>query len=147
VILASGAIEISDTSAASPTGTYIFSVAGVGYIDTGTTRNCRITGARTFDRNFDGATLLWDNVPQNWDTWPDNWDTWTNETANFGDVSVATYVSSTSDDPAGSPTWSSYVLANGGFVLGRAFKFKAVLSSTNTAYTPNVTALSVDVSY
>jgi len=143
VIKVGSAIEIDNTSAAEPTGDYLFSA----YIDTNSVRNARITGARTFTRKFDGGTLLWDNIPQNWDTWPGNWDTWTNETAEFGDVSVIVYVSATSDDPSGSPTWGSYELANGGFLTGRAFRFKAVLSSNNSTYTPTVTALSVDVEY
>lgn len=143
VIKVGSAIEIDNTSAAEPTGDYLFSA----YIDTNSVRNARITGARTFTRKFDGGTLLWDNIPQNWDTWPGNWDTWTNETAEFGDVSVIVYVSATSDDPSGSPTWGSYELANGGYLTGRAFRFKAVLSSDNSTYTPTVTALSVDVEY
>lgn len=143
VIKVGSAIEIDNTSAAEPTGEYFFSA----YIDTNSVRNARITGARTFTRKFDGGTLLWDNIPQNWDTWPGNWDTWTNETAEFGDVSVIVYVSATSDDPSGSPTWGSYELANGGYLTGRAFRFKAVLSSDNSTYTPTVTALSVDVEY
>ena len=143
VIKVGSAIEIDNTSAAEPTGDYLFSA----YIDTNSVRNARITGARTFTRKFDGGTLLWDNIPENWDTWPGNWDTWTNETAEFGDVSVIVYVSATSDDPSGSPTWGSYELANGGFLTGRAFRFKAVLSSNNSTYTPTVTALSVDVEY
>jgi hypothetical protein len=91
--------------------------------------------------------LLWDAIPQTWDTWAGNWDTWTDENAEFGDVSVAVYVSATPDDPAGSPTWGAYVLANGAEVQGRAFRFKAVLTSTNKSFTPAITALSATVEY
>jgi len=136
-------LEIDDTSAANPTGEYLFS----NYIDTGSSRNARVTGIRTFTRGYDNGTLLWDNIPQNFDTWPGNFDTWTDETAEFGDVSIAVYVSSTPDDPAGSPTWSSYIPANGAVVIGRAFRFKAILSSTNTNFTPVVSALSATVEY
>mgnify|MGYP001109134247 FL=1 len=136
-------LEIDDTSAANPTGGYLFS----NYIDTGSSRNARVTGIRTFTRGYDNGTLLWDNIPQNFDTWPGNFDTWTDETAEFGDVSIAVYVSSTTDDPAGSPTWSSYIPANGTIVVGRAFRFKAILSSTNTNFTPVVSALSATVEY
>ena len=139
----SGTLQIDNTTAPTPTGEYLFS----SYIDTGSSRNARVTGFRTFTRVFDDGTMLWDDIPQNWDTWPDNWDTWTDEDANFGDVSVSVYVSSTEDDPAGTPTWGSYVLANGGFVQGRAFRFKAVLSSTNTNFTPALTELSATVEY
>jgi len=136
-------LEIDDTSAASPTGEYLFS----NYIDTGSSRNARVTGIRTFTRGYDNGTLLWDNIPQNFDTWPGNFDTWTDETADFGDVSIAVYVSATPDNPASSPTWGSYVPANGAIVVGRAFRFKAILNSTNTNFTPVVSALSATVEY
>jgi len=142
-IVSSGNLEIDNTSAAEPAGDYFFN----NYIDTSTSRNARITGSRTFTRSFDDGTLLWDDIPENWDTWPNNWDTWTDEDANFGDVSVQVFVSATDDDPAGSPTWGSYTPANGAFVTGRAFRFKAVLTSTNTNFTPAVSALSVTVEY
>ena len=150
ILLVSSTIEISDTTAGSPTGDYLFgdtSLTTAGVIDTSTVGSRRITGFRTFTRAFDGGTLLWDDIPQNFDTFPDNFDTWTDETAEFGDVSVTVYVSPTDDDPTGSPTWGAYVLANGGYVQGRAFRFKAVLDSTNTNYTPSVSALSVNVEY
>ena len=142
-VVISSNLEIDQTSGANPTGEYLFS----NYIDTGSSRNARITGIRTFTRGYDNGTLLWDNIPQNFDTWPGNFDTWTDETAEFGDVSIAVYVSSTPDDPAGSPTWSSYIPANGAVVIGRAFRFKAILSSTNTNFTPVVSALSATVEY
>lgn len=143
LVVSSGELLIDNTSASSPTGEYLFST----YIDTGTARNPKVTGERTFSRAYDGATLLWDAVPQLIDTWPGLFDTWTDETANFGDVSVLVYVSATNDDPAGSPTWGPYELANGSFYQGRAFRFKAVLSSENSNYTPSVSALKVTVAY
>jgi hypothetical protein len=142
-VVVSSSVEIDDTSAASPTGEYFFS----NYIDTGSSRNARVTGFRTFERRYDDTTLLWDAIPQNWDTWPDNWDDWTDENANWGDVGVTIYVAATNDDPAGTPTWGSWELANGSFYTGRAFKFKAVLESDNTNYTPAILTLSVDVEY
>ena len=142
-VLLSGNLEIDDTSSSAPSGEYLFA----DYIDTGSSRNAKITGFRTFTRAFDGGTALWDDIPQTFDTWPGNFDTWTDDDAGFGDVSIVVFVSATSDDPAGSPTWGSYVPANGAFVTGRAFRFKAVLSSVSTNYTPSVSALSVTVEY
>ena len=142
-VVDSSALLIDDTSAANPTGEYLFS----NYIDTSSTRQARVTGFRTFSRVYDDTTLLWDDIPGNWDTWPDNWDTWTDEDANFGDVGVTIYVSATPDDPAGTPTWGDYVLANGGSILARAFRFKAVLTSKSTKFTPSITALSATVEY
>ena len=141
--IVSSTLQIDNTTAGSPTGDYLFS----NYIDTGSSRSARVIGFRTFTRAYDNGTLLWDDIPQNWDTWPDNWDTWTDEDANFGDVSVSTFVSATADDPAGTPTWGPYALANGNFIQGRAFRFKAVLSSVNTKFTPALTELSVTVEY
>ena len=142
-IVVSSSVEIDDTSGANPTGEYFFS----NYIDTGSSRNARVTGYRTFERRYDDTTLLWDAIPQNWDTWPDLWDNWTDENANWGDIGVTVYVATTNDDPAGTPTWSSWELANGSFYTGRAFKFKAVLESDNTNYTPAILTLSADVEY
>ena len=134
---------IDDTSSAEPSGEYLFS----SVVDTGSSRNAKVTGFRTFTRAFDGATLLWDDVPENIDQWPGLFDTWTDEDANFGDVSIIVFVSTTNDDPTGTPTWSSYEPANGAFYQGRAFRFKAVLRSENTNYTPSVSNLSVTVEY
>ena len=124
-------------------GTYTFFTV----LDTGSSRTARVTGIRTFTRSYNNGTLLWDDIPQNWDTWPDNWDTWTDEDAGFGDVSVAIYVSATYDDPFGTPTWGSYFPANGSDVVGRGFRFKAILSNTNENFTPSVSALSATVEY
>jgi hypothetical protein len=139
----SSTLQIDDTTASTPSGEYLFS----DYIDTGSTRSARVTGFKTFTRVFDGATMLFDDIPQNWDTWPGNWDTWTDEGSNFGDVAVSVLVSATPDDPASTPTWGDYLPANGGFVQGRAFRFKAVLSSINTKFTPAITELSATVEY
>jgi len=139
----SSTLQIDDTTASSPTGEYLFS----DYIDTSSSRSARVTGFKTYTRAFDGGTMLWDDIPQNWDTWPDNWDTWTDGDAAFGDVSVTVYVSATDDDPAGTPTWGAYTLANGNFIQGRAFRFKAVLDSHSTKFTPAITDLSVTVEY
>tara|TARA_R110002126_G_scaffold273451_1_gene417984 strand:+ start:14 stop:1396 length:1383 start_codon:yes stop_codon:yes gene_type:complete len=156
VVVNSTNLEIDDTSSASPSGVYIFegNIADPNdppvysdHIDTGSSRNARVTGVRTFTRGYDNGTLLWDNIPQLFDTWPDNFDTWTDENSDFGDVSITVYVSATPDNPASSPTWGSYIPANGAVVVGRAFRFKAILSSTNTNFTPVVSALSATVEY
>ena len=133
---------ITDLSAASPSGTYEFS----NYIDTGSSRTARVTGSVTFNRHAP-TSGTWDNIPQNWETWPGNWDGWTDEQANFADENVIVYVASTEDDPSGSPTWGSWQLANGAEFVGRAFKFKAELSSTNTNVSPSVETLKATVEY
>lgn len=143
VILVSSTIEIDNTSSSAPTGTYFFNTV----TDLTTVRNARITGYNTFSRNYDNGTLLWDNIPGNFDSWPSTFDNWTTDTTDFGDVNVQVYVSATLDNPAGTPTWGDYEPANAGYFLGRGFRFKAVLNSTSTYFTPNVSALSATIEY
>ena len=145
-IVVSSQLEIDNTSASSPTATYLMQETA-NYLDAGSLRNARTTGEVTFERLYDNGTLLWDAIPQNWNTWPDNFDTWTNENAAFGDVNVLVYVRATPDDPAGTPTWGAWSLANGATVVGRAFEYKAELSSTNTNFTPSVISLIGRIEY
>ena len=133
---------IIDVLTGTPAGTYEFST----YIDTGSSRTCRVTGIVTFNRHQAYASL-WDSLPQNWDTWPDNWDTWTDEDADFGDHTVLIYAAATDDDPSASPTWGAWQLATGSEIVGRAFKFKAELSSTNTDVSPSIETLEATVEY
>lgn len=145
-IVVSNQLEIDDTSASSPTATYLMQ-GQANYIDTGSSRNARATGDVVFERLYDNGTLLWDAIPQLFDTWPDNFDNWTDENAAFGDVNVLVYVRATPDDPSGSPTWGAWSLANGATVVGRAFEFKAELDSTNTYFTPSVISLDGRIEY
>ena len=145
-IVVSNQLEIDDTSASSPTATYLMQETA-NYLDAGSLKNARATGEVTFERLYDNGTLLWDAIPQNWNTWPDNFDTWTDENAAFGDVNVLVYVRATPDDPAGTPTWGAWSLANGATVVGRAFEYKAELTSTNTNFTPSVITLIGKIEY
>lgn len=142
-VVVSNQLRINSTSAPEPTGEYAFS----SFIDLTTVRNARVTGYRIFERFFVNGTILWDDIPGNWDTWPGLWDDWTDIDVGFGDTGVTIYVATTNDDPNGTPTWSAWQLANGSFYTARGFKFKAVLTSTNTNYTPSVSELSVEVEY
>ena len=145
-IVVSNQLEIDDTSASSPTATYLMQETA-NYLDAGSLKNARATGEVTFERLYDNGTLLWDAIPQNWNTWPDNFDTWTDENAAFGDVNVLVYVRATPDDPAGTPTWGAWSLANGATVVGRAFEYKAELTSTNTNFTPSIITLIGKIEY
>jgi len=143
-LVASSALEIDDTTAASPTGSYLFD----NYIDVGSSVTARVTGYRTFSRKFDGGTPLWDDIPQLFDTWPDNFDTWSDADAEFGDVDVNVLVSVTYDDPADvGATWGSYEAANGSSFVGRGFRFRARLDSTSTNFTPALVDLYATVEY
>ena len=133
---------ISNISGANPSGTYNFA----NYIDTSSSRTARITGITVFNRHQPTAGT-WDNIVGDWDTWPDNFDGWTDEQAAFNDTNVEVYVAATPDDPASSPTWGAFSLANGSDVVGRAFKFKAELTSTNTNVSPSISLLKATVEF
>ena len=61
------------------------------------------------------------------------------------DVNVELYVSTTNDDPSGTPTWSDYRLFQVGDYTARALRFRAKLLSTNSQSTPSVDFLQVTV--
>ena len=117
-------------------------------IDAGSVVTAKVTGLPTFTRvTMDGADTLWDDIPGNWDSWAGNWDSWTTEDAGFGGVGVVVYVSTTEDNPSGSPTWTDYKIANGSDYTGRGFRFKAVLTTDTDNITPSVSSLLATVEY
>jgi len=61
----------------------------------------------------------------------------------FDDISVELYISTTDDNPAGTPTWSAYRKFFAGEYRARAVRFKAVLSAATTAASPAIDSLSV----
>lgn len=138
-------LRLSSFATAPSTGTYEFT----GYLDTGSTRTVRVSANLISTRhhaNASGGLVNWDDIPNNWNTWPNNWDDWSDEDQPYGDFSTTVYVAATSDDPAGSPTWGSWVIA-AGEITGRAFKFKAELDSTNNNVSPSVSVLEGIVEY
>jgi hypothetical protein len=58
---------------------------------------------------------------------------------------VVVEVSTTDDDPAGTPTWSAYVPVGVGDVTARALRFRAILTSIETGITPAILSLEVEV--
>jgi len=87
-----------------------------------------------------------DRVPNQIDTWPSNIDDVTDSDQDFGDIGVEILVSTTPDDPSGTPTWSDYRPAIG-TMQGRGFKFKAVLSRTHQYVIVYVTTLKAKLEY
>jgi hypothetical protein len=63
----------------------------------------------------------------------------------FDDISVRTQVSTTDDDPAGTPTWSDWSDFFVGDVAGRAIRFRAILTTTDPTATPAISAMSATV--
>lgn len=137
----SGQLRITATTPASRTATYQFS----NYIDTGAIRRVRSRIDVNVNR-FDLNTGLWDSMPGNWDTWAGNWDDWTGGTQ-FSDTDVLMYISTTEQDPAGTPTWSDWLLYKAGDFYGRAFRFKIDLKSSTVGVTPSISGLTARVQY
>ena len=67
--------------------------------------------------------------------------------AGFADTNILFYISTTEDDPAGSPTWSAYKLFRAGDFYGRAFRFRIVMKSSADTVTPSISALTAVVEY
>lgn len=64
----------------------------------------------------------------------------------YGDTNVTIYVSTTEDDPSGSPAvWTDYRRFFVGDYKARGFKFKAVLTSATGASSPILKQLSVNI--
>lgn len=119
-----------------PEGTYDFE----DVLDLGNSYGVTIFSSITFQHSdyvntFDSATGLFDDRYGDFDGDPDALD----------DATVKMQVSSTNDDPSGSPTWSpwnDFVVTT---LTARAFRFRAVLLSEDPAVSPLVTELSVTV--
>jgi hypothetical protein len=117
-------------------GTYVFGNS----VDLGAVYTSRITSNITVGRvdyvnlfedktgNFDDQTGLFDGDPNT-----------------YGDTNVQFYISTTEDDPAGSPTWSDYRLFHVGDYKARGLRFKIVLTSSSGESSPSVSALSVSI--
>lgn len=84
---------------------------------------------------FDDATGLFDDRQGQFDGASDAQD----------DVNAQLYVSTTRDDPNGTPTWSEYRLFQVGDYTARGLRFRAKLISNNSQSTPRVDFLQVTV--
>jgi hypothetical protein len=117
-------------------GTYDFA----SYVDLGSKFTSRISARLLSDRrdyvnNFDDASGLFD----------DRLGLFDGEAAVFGNVDAQLFVSTTDDDPAGSPTWSAYRKFDVGDYTARALRFRAELTTEDDEATPVVTELQVTV--
>ena len=61
----------------------------------------------------------------------------------LGLTNVEMFVNVTDDDPAGSPTYKGFQRLDSGDFVGRGFKFKIKMTTSNAQHTPEVTGLSV----
>ena len=125
------------------TGEYLFS----NYIQTGdnTVKRCRVYVSATNNR-FDSSAGLFDDQPNLFDDAVGFFDD-LGGNSQFADTNLATLVSTTQDDPAGTPTWSEYTPIKVADISARAFRFKVVFTSTADNITPTISALTAYVEY
>ena len=121
--------------------TYDFS----DYIDTGAVRRFRSRVDLVTSRQ-DNSAGLWDDLPGLFDSLPGNFDDFTGS-AQFADTNVVTYISTTDDDPAGTPTWTNYQKFRAGDFYARAARFRTELVSTTQDVTPSISSLDAIVEY
>lgn len=132
--------EVSGTTLVMSTGetlaTYDMTLSGSGYYDLGEIYNCRISSfldAYAADLSATWGTLgTWGSLG----TWALSGST---------DWSVKVYVSLTSDDPSGTPTWSDYTeLMVSDYTL-RAFKIRIAMTRTVLTITPVIGDLTLSL--
>ena len=139
----SSTLRITDSSTAPSEATYDFSA----YIETSDS-TARLVRARVDAgvERVDNSAGLFDDLPGLFDELPGLFDDFTGS-AQFADTNLLFYISTTEDDPAGTPTWSGYKQFRAGEFYGRAFRFRVVLKSTSDNVTPAITSLSAIVEY
>jgi len=140
--VSSGRLRITDPSTAPSSATYDFS----NYIDTGSVRVARVFMNIDSLRLNDAATVTFDTLTGNFDSLAGNFDDLSGGSS-FADTDVIQFVSTTDDDPAGSPSWSSYKRFKSGDFSGRAFRFRIELQSTGADITPGIDELTAVVRY
>ncbi len=117
-------------------GTYDFD----NYIDVGAVYTSRVTANVTVERIDYGVQF--DDATGNFDDREGLFDGDANE---FGNTNVELQIATTEDDPSGSPTYTDFRKFFVGDYKARAFKFRAILTTTDSEATPGVSALSVTV--
>jgi len=138
-----GELRITDPSSGPSEATYDFS----DYIEThdSTARRVRARVDAAVLR-LDESAGLFDDAPGLFTDAPGLFDDLGGD-AQFADTNLLFYISTTPDDPTGTPTWSPYKQFRAGEFYGRAFRFRVVLKSTSDNVTPSITALSAIVEY
>ncbi|NBW08340.1 MAG: host specificity protein J, partial [Caulobacteraceae bacterium] len=117
-------------------GYYDFDCSGLGYIDLGAVYTSRLTS---------NILATGDNLLNTVGTWPiiSGVSSWGG--ANVSNWGVTLLVSTTNDNPSGSPTWSGYSAFIVGDYTARAFRFKLALYSYEYGVTPVVSEAGVTI--
>ena len=87
-----------------------------------------------FANQFDGAGGLFDDRAGLFD----------GDISDFDDINVDLLISTTDDDPAGSPTWTAYRKFVAGEYKARGIRFKAILTSLTTSASPAIDELEIE---
>ena len=116
-----------------PTGSYEF----MNYFDLGEVHTCKIT-ANLEVQSVDVADYI-DFRTANIDDWDDL------DGVNIDDTNVEMFVSTTEDDPSGTPTWTEWKRFIVGEYSARAFKFKIEAKSGSDYHNVVVKALGVTI--
>jgi len=122
-----GGIDLSTSN-----GTYEFDT----YIDLGAVYTSRVTANLAFS-----AATLADTI----DSRVDLIDTWTDFENAPSDVVVDLYITSTNDDPSGSPTWGAWTKFTVADYSARAFKFKIEADTASQDNQISITTLTATV--
>lgn len=117
-------------------GTYTFA----NVVDLGAVYTSRVTSNITVGRVdyvnlFDDKTGLFDDQHGLFDGDPNT----------YGDTNVKFYISTTEDDPNGTPTWTDYRIFLVGDYKARGLRFKIILTSESGDASPFVSDLSVSI--
>ncbi len=131
----SSRLIITDPSSAPSTATYTFS----NYIDTSSVRVARVEILTKMLR-IDNSAATFDTFTGLFDSFGGLFDDLSGGSS-FADTNVIAFVSTTDDDPSGSPTWSAYKRFKAGDFSGRAFRFKVQLESSSNNVTPALVEL------
>jgi len=123
------------------TGEYFFS----DVIDIGSVKRARVRIDASQSR-FDRQSALFDNIGGQLDSLAVSWDDLTSD-PDFGDTSVISYVSTTEDDPTGTPTWTDYKRIRVADISARAFRFKVELTSSTNFVSPSIEQLDAVVQH
>lgn len=137
----SSELEITSYATAPSSGEYEFDT----YIDTTTARRVRARVDLEVRRK-DASAGLFDDLSGNFDDLTGLFDDLTGF-SQVTDTEVITYIATTTDDPSGSPTWSSWQQFQAGEYWGRAFKFKVKLTSSTDNVTPAIDYMIAKVQY
>jgi len=136
-------LRITDSSVAPSEGEYLFS----NYIETAdsSVKRCRVYVSGVTARH-DNTAGLFDDQPALFDSAPSLFDDLGGD-SQFPDTNIITLVSTTLDDPSGTPVWSSYTAIKVADLSARAFRFKVKLTSIANNITPSISSLTAYVEY